>query len=513
MKNAVRIVRGATAVVVVLAIWEFLGRLELVGQGALPAPTQILNQFWNDRSDYPPHLSVTLKSAGSGFVIGNVIAIAAGALASRFRMAETLLRGIGVALFAVPLIAIVPVLLLAFTGTTPRIILAAMAVYFPTYVATMNGMRNVDQRLIDVVMVAGGSTTDVLRWIRVRSALPQIVSAFRVAAPAALLGTLLVEFGGGTRWGLGTYLLGSLGQANPSRLWSIGLVATAIAASVYVLFAWLGNRLTRSSMSATVQTALPIAADSGSRWKRLGGGVISAGVVLGLWALVLSILDMSPVVAKSPLAIFRYLTTDARAVVSRSRLWDAYSETLPLALIGLLCGLAAALLLAVVLSLRPVLGRAVLPFALVSQTMPLPALTPLIVLVFGRDVLATVVVCISVTFFPSFVTISQALATTSPAALDVVRVSGGGRFTSLRYVGLPGAVPAMATAARLAAPRALLGVMIAEYLATGNGLGNLLNESRGRLDYGMIWTVATTSVVVAVIITQLFGLLEKLTRK
>ncbi|CAB4819757.1 unannotated protein [freshwater metagenome] len=416
-------------------------------------------------------------------------------------------------LFAVPLIAIVPVLLLAFTGTTPRIILAAMAVYFPTYIATMNGMRNVDPRLVDVVMVAGGSTTDVLRWIRVRSALPHIVSAFRVAAPAALLGTLLAEFGGGTRWGLGTYLLGSLGQANPSRLWSIGLVATAVAASAYMLFAFIGARLSRSSMSATVQTSMPIGEVSGPWWKRLGGGVISAGVVLGLWALVLSILDMSPVVAKSPLAIVRYLTSDPRASVSRSRLFDAYSETLPLALIGLLCGLAAALLLAVILSLRPALGRAVLPFALVSQTMPLPALTPLIVLVFGRSILATVVVCVSVTFFPSFVTISQALATTSSAAIDVVRVSGGGRFKSLRFVGLPGAVPAMVTAARLAAPRALLGVMIAEYLATGDGLGNLLNESRGRLDYGMIWTVATTSVLVAVLITQLFGLAEKLTRK
>jgi ABC-type nitrate/sulfonate/bicarbonate transport system permease component len=280
-----------------------------------------------------------------------------------------------------------------------------------------------------------------------------------------------------------------------------------------MLFAFIGARLSRSSMSATVQTSMPIGEASGPWWKRLGGGVVSAGVVLGLWALVLSILDMSPVVAKSPLAIVRYLTTDPRATESRSRLFDAYSETLPLALIGLLCGLAAALLLAVILSLRPTLGRAVLPFALVSQTMPLPALTPLIVLVFGRSILATVVVCVSVTFFPSFVTISQALATTSPAAIDVVRVSGGGRLKTLRFVGLPGAVPAMVTAARLAAPRALLGVMIAEYLATGNGLGNLLNESRGRLDYGMIWTIATTSVLVAVLITQLFGLAEKLTRK
>ena len=44
----------------------------------------------------------------------------------------------------------------------------------------------------------------------------------------------------------------------------------------------------------------------------------------------------------------------------------------------------------------------------------------------------------------------------------------------------------------------------------GNGLGNLLNESRGKLDYGMIWTVATTSVLVAVVITQLIGLVERL---
>jgi len=134
-------------------------------------------------------------------------------------------------------------------------------------------------------------------------------------------------------------------------------------------------------------------------------------------------------------------------------------------------------------------------------------------LVFGRDILATLVVCISVTFFPAFVTISQALATTSQAAIDVVRVSGGERFKSLRFVGLPGAIPALVTAARLASPRALLGVMIAEYLATGNGLGNLLNDSRGRLDYGMIWTVAATSVVVAVLITQLFGFAEKLVRR
>ena len=510
--TGLRLLRGALAVAIVLVAWELIGQFELVASGALPPPTDIIRQFWHDRSDYPPHLSVSLKCAAIGFVSGNVVAIVLGSLAARFKVAETLVRGIGVSLFAMPLIALVPVLLLAFHGTIPRVVLAAMAVYFPTFTATVNGMRAVDARLVDVVMVAGGSTTDVLRWIRVRSALPHIVNAFKVAAPAALLGTLLAEFGGGTRWGLGTYLLGSLGQANPARLWGIGLVATIVAAAFYALFAVVAGRLTRQALSSTVTTALTND-ERGPLWSRAITALVSAGVVFAVWALALQILGMSPVVAKSPVAVVKYLTSDPRAADSRDRLFSAYGSTLPLALLGLLCGLAAALLLATLLSLRPTLGRSVLPFALISQTMPLPALTPLIVLVFGRDILATVVVCVSVTFFPSFVTITQALASTPPAAIDVVSVSGGGRFRALRFVGLPGAVPALVTAARLAAPRALLGVMIAEYLATGNGLGNLLNESRGRLDYGMIWTVATTSVLVAVVITYVIGSAERLVRR
>lgn len=507
-----RVLKGALVVAVILAIWELIGQLEWVASGALPPPTDIIRQFLDDRSDYPPHLSVTLKSAGLGFVFGNLVAIVFGAVSARWRIAESLLRGIGVSLFAMPLIAIVPVLLLAFSGTVPRIVLAAMAVYYPTYVATVVGMGSVDARLVDVVRVAGGGEYAVTRWIRWRSALPHVVNAFKVSAPAALLGTLLAEFGGGSRWGLGTYLLGSLGQANPARLWGIGLVATLAAAGAYAVFALLAARLTRASLAATVQTTL-VSSAKGSLLRRFVLAIASAAVVLGVWALVLEMLGMSPVVAKSPLAVVRYLTTNDDAGEARSRLFDAYQETVPLALLGLLFGLVVALALAVLLHLLPGLGRSVLPFALISQTMPLPALTPLIVLVFGRDVLATVMVCISVTFFPSFVTVSQALASTSPAAVDVVRVSGGGRLKVLRYVGLPGSTSALFTAARLAAPRALLGVMIAEYLATGKGLGGLLNESRGRLDYGMIWTVATTSVLVAVLITQIIGLVERVVRR
>jgi len=64
-------------------------------------------------------------------------------------------------------------------------------------------------------------------------------------------------------------------------------------------------------------------------------------------------------------------------------------------------------------------------------------------------------------------------------------------------VTLPYLTPYVFTPARLVAPTALLGVMTAEWLATGYGFGGLMNEARGNLDYGMIWAVAFITVSVA----------------
>ena len=76
-------------------------------------------------------------------------------------------------------------------------------------------------------------------------------------------------------------------------------------------------------------------------------------------------------------------------------------------------------------------------------------------------------------------------------------------------VAIPSALPYVFAATRLAVPRALLGVMIAEWLATGVGLGNLLNQSRGYLDYGMIWSVAVVSVILSIMFYQAVAVVER----
>ena len=120
----------------------------------------------------------------------------------------------------------------------------------------------------------------------------------------------------------------------------------------------------------------------------------------------------------------------------------------------------------------------------------------------------TIAITVSVTFFPAYVTIAQGLQLVPRAAFDLTRVYGSSWLQDLRLVAVPSSLPYIFAATRLAVPRALLGVMIAEWLATGVGLGNLLNQSRGYLDYGMIWAVAVVSVILSILFYQAVALLE-----
>jgi sulfonate transport system permease protein len=497
---------------ILLVLWEVAGRFQLVAGGALPAPTAILARFWADKSDYPPHVLATLEASLLGFLIGNAIAIVAGIAFVLSPVLLRLFRGVNIAIFALPPIAISPVLVLTFSGMTPRVILAALGCYFATMTATVLGLTQADTRSLDVVRAYGGSRFDEMRLVQLRSALPSILGGFRVAAPAAVLGAILAEFGGGGRFGLGTYLLGSLGRADPPRLWGIGLTATLIAGLAYAAFAVIGNRVTGTSRAITVPTAAPNApaAESG-RSVTLLLTIAAAALPLALWWLLLAVLDVPEMIAKTPAGVFNYLVTADSAAQAQQRLLAAMTDTLPIAVVGLAAGLAFAFALAVLSDLLPGISRSLMPVALVTQTMPLVALTPLLVLLLGRGTSLILWVTISVTFFPAFVTIAQGMAMVPRAALELPRAYGATKLQQLRLVSIPASLPYLFAATRLAAPRALLGVMIAEWLATGTGLGNLLNQSRGYLDYGMIWTVAAVSVLIAVAFYQVVVVLERWT--
>jgi ABC-type nitrate/sulfonate/bicarbonate transport system permease component len=495
---------------ILLSVWEVLGRWHLVAQGALPAPSAILLQWWQDRAVYAPHIWATLEPALIGFLLGDAIAALAALAFVLLPTFEGLMRGCNVAVFGIPPIALSPVLVITLPGQWPQIVLAAVGVYFPTMVLTLLGLRDIDARPIDVIRSYGGGDLAVLRFLRLRSCLPGFLSGLRVAAPAAILGSILAEFGSGARWGLGSFLLGSLGRGNPARIWGIGLTATAMAALAYGACATL-SRLASASTAAVTIAGGRIETRVTSGRSRMLRVLLAFGAFLApfvLWWAILKGFGVSPVIAKTPLGVWDYLVNAPDAADAREAIAQALRESLPPAGIGLSVALSVALGLAVMGLIWRSLTALLMPAALILQTMPLVALTPMIVLLFGRGLVATLVVTVLVTFFPAFITIAQGLGKVPQASLDLLDVYGAGRLQKLRLVSLPMSLPYLCAAARLVAPASLLGVMIAEWLATGYGLGNLLNTARGELDYGMIWAVAFVAVALSVGFYQLVKLIE-----
>nr|WP_321454957.1 ABC transporter permease subunit [uncultured Cohaesibacter sp.] len=493
---------------ILLVLWEIIGQLKLVADGALPAPSAILARMWVDWSDYPPHIWATLEGAGAGFVIGNALAIAAGVLFAIFPITQRLARGVNVALFALPPIAISPILVITFSGMTPRIILAAIGCYFVTMSATVTGIQQTDRRIIDLVHAYGGRQWKTLIYAQLRSAIPSILAGLRVAAPNAVLGSILAEFGGGGRFGLGVYLIGSLGRGEPDRLWGIGLSATVIAGLAYLLFSVIAMRLTGASKAITVPTSPPSVKAERNILKEITLVTVSCALPFLLWWMLLAIMGTPAMIAKTPVGLFDYLFMMPNSLMSLGKLVAALSQTLPMTMIGMAVGLFFAFALALCSVLYPAIIRGFMPVALVTQTMPLVALTPLLVLILGRGSSLILWITVSVTFFPAFVTMAQGLFMVSKAAIEVPKAYGAGPLKQLWLVSIPASLPYLFAATRLAVPRALLGVMIAEWLATGKGLGNLLNQSRGYLDYGMIWSVSVVSVLISVIFYQIVVAIE-----
>jgi ABC-type nitrate/sulfonate/bicarbonate transport system permease component len=242
---------------------------------------------------------------------------------------------------------------------------------------------------------------------------------------------------------------------------------------------------------------------------RLGLTLLSIALPFLVWWAFLLALNVPSMLGRTPLDVVDYLFLGDTSATAQSRLLTALGETLPITLLGMVLGMGFAFLLAVSSRLTPGFTRAFMPVALITQTMPLVALTPLLVLMLGRGPSLTIWVTISVTFFPAYVMMAHGLALVPRAALEVPRAYGAKAWAELRLVAIPASIPYVFAAMRLTAPRALLGVMIAEWLATGRGLGNLLNQSRGYLDFNMIWTVAAVSVLISVGFHQVVLMVER----
>jgi ABC-type nitrate/sulfonate/bicarbonate transport system permease component len=231
-------------------------------------------------------------------------------------------------------------------------------------------------------------------------------------------------------------------------------------------------------------------------------------VVVVLWVGVIELFGISSYVAKGPLDVWQYLVTDPDAAEHRARLTGELGVSLADAFIGFVAGLVVALLGAIAFRLSRGIEHALMPIAMLLRSVPLIAMAPLIILIFGRDVATVAVVAGIVVLFPALVNIVFGLHSATPETLDVVTVYGGNAWTALRTVALPASLPSFFAAVRISVPGALTGALLVEWLATGDGIGSMIQTAYSQVQFSLVWSAVVVVTALSLVLYNVVQVVE-----
>ena len=192
-----------------------------------------------------------------------------------------------------------------------------------------------------------------------------------------------------------------------------------------------------------------------------------------------------------PSAVLQTLVADESELLAA--LWTTTQE----ALIGFALSAVAGVLIAVLLSSARWVQRALYPYAVFFQTVPIIAIAPLLVIWF-RFEMAVIVCAFIVSLFPMIANTLSGLLSTDPPLRDLFRLYGAGRLSEMWKLRLPSAAPNILTGLRIAGGLAVIGAIVGEFFAADVGLGSVVDEARTQQ--------RTDKVFAAVLLASVLGL-------
>lgn len=232
-------------------------------------------------------------------------------------------------------------------------------------------------------------------------------------------------------------------------------------------------------------------------------------IVFAIWMGLVLFADISPYILKSPLDVWQFLVAEPEAAANRQLIADLLAVTLRHAVTGFAAGLAVAMIGAIAFRVSRGVESALMPFATLLRSVPLIALAPVIILVFGYGTDASVAVMGGiVVLFPALVTMAFGLKSASQQMLDVVHVYGGSVITAVRTVAVPAALPSLFAAVRISVPGAVTGALLAEMLSTGDGIGSATATYAASARFTEVWACVVVVTTVSLLLYTLVQVLE-----
>ena len=258
----------------------------------------------------------------------------------------------------------------------------------------------------------------------------------------------------------------------------------------------------RSPMEESFRSASSVIRQSGRRLIAASPAILLVAVILAAWEVYARYSGIKATTLPAPSRVLE------QAWINRDALFDNTIPTLYATLLGFACSLTTAFLFSILVDFFAPLRRALFPVLIISQTLPLVAIAPLVVLWFGFGVTPKILLVALVTFFPIMVALVQGYRSTDKETEWLLQSMGATRWLVFRLVRLPSALPFFFAGFRISITYAVVGSIFAEYAGAESGLGIYMLSAKNNFRTDLVLAAVGISAALTLILFGLTVLLQ-----
>jgi putative hydroxymethylpyrimidine transport system permease protein len=237
---------------------------------------------------------------------------------------------------------------------------------------------------------------------------------------------------------------------------------------------------------------------------RYGPSIVLVIVAIGVWELLIRVLDVPEYLWPAPSAIARTLRNDAGLLSSAT--WVTVREVI----YGFGIAIGAGLGIGILLHASAAVRRAVYPILIASQSVPTVVLAPALVLVMGFGIGPKLAIIALFTFFPIVVNTVDGLASVDSDYIRMMLTLDASRWSIFRRVEFPAALPLIFSGLRIGATYAAIGAVFGEWSGSNAGLGYEMLQAEGQLETSRVFAAVVLVTGIAVVLFALVTLVERL---
>lgn len=232
--------------------------------------------------------------------------------------------------------------------------------------------------------------------------------------------------------------------------------------------------------------------------------IFSLALAILLWTLLARFGHYQAFILPTPGMVWaRFLQSLQDSTLARNSIATLYEV-----LSGLGLGTLTATALGYLLAKSSTLERILSPFIVASQSVPLVAIAPLLVIWFGPGLFSKVLICTLIVFFPVLINTVVGMRSVPDDLRDLMRSLQATPWQTLRQLEVPAALPVFLGGLRIGATLSVIGAVVGEFVGADRGLGFLINQGRGIYDTALVFVAVITLIVMALALYGLIILLE-----